>query len=220
MTTRDELLAELRADGIADPEVLRAMEAVPRDRFVPEEERHLAWGNFPLPIGEGQTISQPYIVAWMVEAARLSRGSRVLDVGAGSGYQSAVLAEVLGLGPGADPGAPHGRLHAVEILPELAERARRTLEALGVRGVEIACRDGSLGWPEHAPFDAILVAAAPLVVPPPLLEQLAPGGRLVIPLGHPHDTQELQVIVRTPSGPRVERSLPVRFVPMVGAAAR
>ena len=213
---REELIAELRADGIRDEAVLAAIRAVPRERFVLPEDRARAYANHPLPIGHGQTISQPYIVAFMTEAAGLARGSRVLEVGAGCGYQTAVLAEVLGLRD--EPGPGHGVLCSIEIVPELAGRARATLRELGLHHVEIRVGDGYRGWPERAPFDAILVAAAPARVPPPLLEQLAVGGRLVIPVGDVW--QSLHVVTRTERGFGERTTLPVRFVPMTGEAQR
>jgi protein-L-isoaspartate(D-aspartate) O-methyltransferase len=158
----------------------------------------------PLRIGFGQTISQPYMVAIICQTAEVHEGDRVLDIGTGSGYQAAVLAEL-----GAE-------VHTVERIPELAERARRNLEAAGYGAVDVHVGDGSLGLPELAPFDAIVVAAAAPEMPSPLYEQLVPGGRLVVPVGGPHG-QQLEVIVRSPEGPAVTRSVPCRFVPLVGA---
>lgn len=192
--------------GIRDPRVLEAMRRVPRHELVPEDLRPQAYGDSPLPIGYGQTISQPYIVAAMTEAAGVAPGAKVLDVGTGSGYQAAVLAEI---------GA---RVWSIEIVPELAERAARDLARLGYGTVTVRAGDGYRGWPEHAPFDAILVAAAPPEVPAPLIEQLAVGGRLVIPVGD--DYQELRVITRTRDGSTSETLFPVRFVPMTGEAQR
>jgi protein-L-isoaspartate(D-aspartate) O-methyltransferase len=194
---------QLRARGIEDEEVLRAMGRVPRELFVPEAERRRAYGDAALPIGYGQTISQPYMVAVIVEALTVRPGLRVLDVGAGSGYQAAVLGEL-----GAE-------VVAIERIPELAEQARANLAAAGFEGVEVVVGDGTLGWPERAPYDGIAVAAAAPAFPQTLYEQLRPGGRLVVPVGGPR-TQRLEVIVRSPEGPAVLHSVPCRFVPLVG----
>jgi protein-L-isoaspartate(D-aspartate) O-methyltransferase len=194
---------QIRARGVSDARVLRAMRAVERHRFVPESQRAQAYADRALPIGSDQTISQPYVVAAMTELARVGARDRVLEIGTGSGYQAAVLAEL------AD------RVYTIEIVPELAERARTTLEALGYANVTVRTGDGTRGWPAHAPFDAIVVTAAPREVPPALLEQLAPDGRLVIPVGE-EDEQFLEVWQRTESGMRRSRKFPVRFVPMTG----
>jgi protein-L-isoaspartate(D-aspartate) O-methyltransferase len=192
---------QLEARGIRDQTVLRAMRTVPRHEFVPPAERPYAYEDHPLPIGHDQTISQPYIVAFMSELAALRPGARVLEVGTGSGYQAAVLAEM-----GAD-------VYSIEIVAPLAAEARRTLERLGYGRVHLRVGDGHRGWPEAAPFDAILVTAAAAAVPPALLEQLGSGGRLVIPVGDWE--QELEVHRRGEHGVTVERVLPVRFVPLV-----
>jgi protein-L-isoaspartate(D-aspartate) O-methyltransferase len=184
--------------GVTDPAVLAAMRTVPRHLFVPEGDRARAYDDYPLSIGRGQTISQPYIVALMTELARLTPASRVLEVGTGCGYQTAVLA------------ACAGEVWTVEIEPELSARAASTLAALRVGNVNCRLGDGSQGWPEAAPFDAILVTAAPADVPPALLDQLAVGGRLVIPLGT--TSQDLCVFTREPQGIRRESVIPVRFV--------
>jgi protein-L-isoaspartate(D-aspartate) O-methyltransferase len=197
---------QIEARGVRDPRVLEAMRSVPRHLFVPAAERERAYEDGPLPIGSGQTISQPFIVAFMTEAARIGPGDRVLEIGTGSGYQAAVLAAV-----GAD-------VYSIEILPELAERARRDLAAAGYSGVRVRTGDGAAGWPEAAPFDAILVTAAPPDLPEGLTGQLKQGGRMVIPLGT--GTQELVRITRTARGDERETLLPVRFVPMTGRAAR
>jgi protein-L-isoaspartate(D-aspartate) O-methyltransferase len=191
---------QIVARGVKDPIVLAAMRSVPRHVFVPEFESARAYDDGPLSIGRGQTISQPYIVALMTELARVTPASRVLEVGTGCGYQTAVLA------------ACAGEVWTVEIEPELSERAARTLAALGVGNVHRRIGDGSLGWPEEAPFDAIVVTAAPAEVPPALLDQLAEGGRLVIPLGT--SFQELFVFTRDAGELRRERSIGVRFVPL------
>jgi len=194
---------QLRERGIADERVLAAMERVPRELFVPEAYRARAYDDAALPIGEGQTISQPYMVARICEALALHGGERVLDVGTGSGYQAAVLAELA------------GEVHTIERLASLAERARAALAAAGYERVEVHVGDGTLGLPEHAPFAAIAVAAAAPEVPPSLYAQLEPGGRLVVPVGG-RGGQELQLVVRSPEGPAVLRSVPCRFVPLVG----
>jgi protein-L-isoaspartate(D-aspartate) O-methyltransferase len=191
--------------GVRDRDVLAAMRAVPRHLFVPDDMTHAAYDDSPLPIGHGQTISQPYMVAYMSELLRVNVRSRVLDVGAGSGYQSAVLAELA------------GEVFAVERIADLAARARERMAALGYRNVEVRHGDGTAGWAEHAPYDGIIVAAAATEAPPPLLEQLAEGGRLVIPLGPTHGDQVLTVYERRGEELRVERALRCRFVPLVGA---
>jgi protein-L-isoaspartate(D-aspartate) O-methyltransferase len=197
---------QIAARRIDDPRVLAAMAAVPRHRFVPPGLAGRAYADEPLPIGHRQTISQPYVVALMSQLAELSAGERALEIGTGSGYHAAVLARL----------ADH--VYSVEIVPELAERARGTLADLGVENVTVRTGDGYRGWPEEAPFDAIVLTAAPPEVPEPLLAQLAKGGRLVAPVGE--GTQQLTVITRTRDGFRRERVAPVRFVPMTGEAGR
>lgn len=187
---------------ITDTRVLAAMRAVPRHRFVPAAMQPFAYLDRPLPIGEGQTISQPYIVALMTELAQLASGEKALEIGTGSGYQAAILAEL------------DASVYTIEIVEPLARRAQETLRALGVTSVQVRVGDGYLGWPEASPFDAILVTAAAPRIPEPLVEQLAINGRLVIPLGE--WSQELLVITKTPEGLREERVIPVIFVPMVG----
>ena len=187
--------------GIRDTAVVRAMGEVPRHRFVPEAPSAAAYGDAPFPIGHGQTISQPYIVAFMAEAADLRPDDRVLEIGTGSGYGAAVLAEVA------------GEVYTIEIVPELAERARRVLDEVGYDDVRVRTGNGWLGWPEHAPYDAVVVTAAPDEVPEALVEQLAIGGTLVVPVGDLF--QELRVLRKTPDDLVEEASLPVRFVPMV-----
>src|SRR6476646_9214089 len=195
--------AQLRGRDIVDERVLRAMAAVPRELFVDERERRRAYEDAALPISEGQTISQPYMVARICEALKLSGNERVLDVGTGSGYQAAVLAELA------------AEVHTIERITELAERANETLAAAGYgERVHLHVGDGSRGVPEHAPFAAIAVAAAALEPPPSLYEQLEPRGRLVVPVGG-SGGQWLEVVVRTPEGPAVLRSVPCRFVPLV-----
>jgi protein-L-isoaspartate(D-aspartate) O-methyltransferase len=200
---RARMVAEqIEARGVTDPAVLRAMRTVSRHEFVPVRLRRDAYGDQPLPIGHGQTISQPYIVALMTELAAVKPGDRVLEIGTGSGYQAAVLAEL------------GGQVRSIEIVAPLARSAAETLRRLGYARVQVRHGDGYRGWPEAAPFDAIVVTAAPPEVPAALLAQLAPGGRLVIPVGT--GAQELRLLVRTPSGVETRRSVPVRFVPMVG----
>ena len=197
---------QIEARGVRDPAVLKAMRKVPRERFVPEGARAHAYDDRPLPIGLDQTISQPYIVALMTELVRPRSGMKVLEVGTGSGYQAAVLAEIV------------GRVITIEILPDLGRRAETTLRELGYDNVQVVVGDGFDGRSAEAPFDAIVVTAAPETIPPPLLEQLAVGGRLVIPVGAAE--QELLVVTRTASGYTREPVVPVRFVPMTGKARR
>lgn len=196
---------QMAARDISDPRVLEAMRRVPRHLFVPESLWDQAYEDHPLPIGLNQTISQPYIVALMTQLARPTAESRALEIGVGSGYQSAVLAEVC------------KQVHGVEILPSLAEQADRRLKELGYRNVVIRCGDGYQGWPEQAPFDIILVTAAPQKVPQPLIDQLAPGGRLVIPVGG--FLQELLLFEKRADGTVSRKAVtPVQFVPMTGKA--
>lgn len=203
---REAMVSEqIAARGVKDPAVLRALRTVPRHEFVPAEFRRRAYGDHPLPIGEDQTISQPYIVALMTELAGVKRGSRVLEIGTGSGYQAAVLAEL-----GAE-------VWTIEIIEPLGRRAAEDLRRTGYDKVHCRIGDGYAGWPEAAPFDAIIITAAPPKVPQPLLDQLKPGGRLVVPEGE-HD-QEL-VVYRKDEAGRVRREFTehVRFVPMTGKA--
>jgi len=193
----------LRGRDITDERVLAAMERVPREVFVPDDLRRRAYADAALPIGSGQTISQPYMVARICEELGLDGDERVLDVGTGSGYQAAVLAEL-----GAE-------VHSIERIPQLAEQARRNLLAAGAHTVTVHVGDGSRGLPERAPFDAIAVAAAAPELPQSLYDQLRQGGRLVVPIGARSD-QRLEVIVRSPEGPAVLRSVPCRFVPLLG----
>lgn len=200
---RDHMVkAQLLTRGISDQAVIRAMRAVPRHEFVPVEDAAEAYDDHPLPIGYGQTISQPYIVAYMTEALRLSERERVLEIGTGSGYQAAVLAQ-LGV-----------RVFTIEIVEELAERARQTFDRLGIPHVTSRAGDGYQGWPEAAPFDAIILTAAPEHIPQPLLDQLAPGGRMILPLGK--TLQKLVILTNTPAGIQRKELLPVAFVPMTG----
>jgi protein-L-isoaspartate(D-aspartate) O-methyltransferase len=195
---------QLRRRDIVDDRVLAAMERVPRELFVPQSITARAYDDAALPIGEGQTISQPYMVARICEALSLRGHERVLDVGTGSGYQAAVLAELA------------GEVHTIERIPDLAEEARSALEAAGYGDrVHVHVGDGTLGLPEHAPYAAIAVAAAAPEVPTTLYEQLEERGRLVVPIGGRRG-QQLQLIVRSPEGPAVVRSVPCRFVPLLG----
>ena len=191
---------QLRARDVRDPRVLAAMERVPRHRFVRETDVELAYGDHPIDVGFGQTISQPYIVGYMTQHLALPQGARVLEIGTGSGYQTAVLAELA------------GDVYTIEIVPELAERAGRVLHSLGYPNVHTRFGDGYAGWPEAAPFDAIIVTAAPDHLPHPLVQQLAVGGRLAVPVGR--GDQDLIVFVKTPEGLQEESHLPVRFVPL------
>jgi protein-L-isoaspartate(D-aspartate) O-methyltransferase len=194
---------QLRRRGIDDERVLAAMERVPRELFAPPDVREEAYADAALPIGGEQTISQPYMVALICAQLALRGDERVLDVGTGSGYQAAVLAELA------------GEVHTIERIPELAETARANLVAAGYeRRVQVHVGDGTRGVPEHAPFGAIAVAAAALEAPPALYDELEPRGRLVVPVGGPGG-QWLEVVVRTPEGPAVVRTVPCRFVPLV-----
>jgi protein-L-isoaspartate(D-aspartate) O-methyltransferase len=196
---------QLRSRDISDPRVLEVMGQVPRHLFVPEPLRERAYSDGPLPIGLEQTISQPYIVALMTQLARPRPEARALDIGTGSGYQAAILAELV------------ETVYSIEILCPLADAARARLKALGHANVEVRCGDGYRGWPEHAPFDLIILAAAPDHIPEPLIEQLAPGGRLVLPVGG--FSQELVVVEKGTDGTVTkDRIIPVRFVPMTGEA--
>ena len=194
---------QIRARGVKDKRVLAAMEKVPRHEFVPTEQRPHAYEDRPLPIGEGQTISQPYIVALMTELLEVGDGEKVLEIGTGSGYQAAILAEL----------TPH--VYTIEIIPSLAQRAEETLRRLGYDSVEVKTGDGYLGWPEHAPFDAIIVTCAPAEVPEALKQQLKEGGRMVIPVG-PQWTHQTLYLLRKSKGRLQQKGvIPVRFVPMV-----
>jgi protein-L-isoaspartate(D-aspartate) O-methyltransferase len=193
---------QLRSRGIHDERVLGAMRRVPRELFVPAALRRLAYADEALPLGAGQTVSQPYVVAFICQGLALDGHERVLDVGTGSGYQAAVLAEL------------GGEVHSIERIPELAEGARAALAAAGYARVDVHEGDGSVGLPEHAPYDAIAVAAATTGVPPELWAELREGGRMVVPVGG-RDVQELAVLERTPDGVRVVEAVWARFVPLL-----
>jgi protein-L-isoaspartate(D-aspartate) O-methyltransferase len=193
---------QLRSRDITDARVLDAMLKVPRHLFVPEPQRLQAYGDYPLPIGHDQTISQPYIVAFMSQGLKVEPGHRVLEIGTGSGYQAAIL------------GVLAKEVYTIEIVQPLADRARATLAEQGHRNVHVRHGNGYLGWPEHAPFDRIMVTAAPAEVPPALVEQLKIGGLMAIPVGTV--SQELRILRRTATGLETLATLPVRFVPMTG----
>ncbi|HEU0188945.1 MAG TPA: protein-L-isoaspartate(D-aspartate) O-methyltransferase [Gallionella sp.] len=207
----EEVLADTGAtssySGISalSPSVIKAMEKVERHRFVPAALSALAYLNRPLPIGHGQTISQPFVVAMMTDLMKVKEGDRVLEIGTGSGYQAAVLAEIA------------GSVYTIEIIEPLGNEATERLKKLGYRNVETRVGDGYYGWPEAAPFDSIIVTAAASHVPPPLLKQLKPGGRMVIPLGAQFMTQYLMLVEKKPDGTVTSRQmLPVAFVPLTG----
>jgi len=194
---------QLVARGVADTSTLRAMRTVPRHEFVPPEWSADAYGDFPLSIGYGQTISQPYVVAFMTELIRPHKAQRVLEIGTGSGYQAAVLAEIV------------DSVFTVEILPELAASSAERLKRLGYRNVVVRQGDGYVGWAEHAPFDAILVTASAEEIPNPLIEQLKEGGTMVIPVGPVQSAQALTLIEKQRKGIFTQTVLPVRFVPLI-----
>ncbi|MCM2288375.1 MAG: protein-L-isoaspartate(D-aspartate) O-methyltransferase [Sulfuritalea sp.] len=213
---RNRLLQEIRAEAwntrgytgraAFDPRVMEALHRVPRHEFIAPGSLHLAYANHPLPIGHGQTISQPYIVALMTDLIRPEADDVVLEIGTGSGYQAAVLAELV------------KRIYSVEIVPELARAADARLRRLGYDNVEVRSGNGRLGWPQHAPYDAILVTAAASRIPPALVAQLKPEARLVIPVGDPHDAQELIVVERREDGSVGQTPvLPVALVPLTGS---
>jgi protein-L-isoaspartate(D-aspartate) O-methyltransferase len=198
---------QLQRRGIKDKRVLTAMREVPRHLFVPEIFRRLAYDDSPVPIGYEQTISQPFIVAYMLQYLKLSGSEKVLEIGAGSGYQTALLSHLC------------RKVYAIEIIQELAAKAGQMMEALEIRNAKIRCSDGYLGWPEAAPFDRIIVSAAPGHVPQKLLEQLRSGGRMILPLGD--FEQRLQIVHKSKTGKVYRRKLvPVKFVPMTGLAEK
>jgi len=195
---------DIRGRGVRDPVVLRVMGAVPRHLFVHASLRSQAYADHPLPIGEGQTISQPYVVALMTEALQLKPGDRVLEIGTGSGYQAAVLAGIV------------QEVYTIEIRKTLADMAEKTLAEQGCRNVKVKFGDGYFGWEEHAPFDAIIITAAANHIPPPLIKQLREGGRLIVPLGSTVYYQMLTLATKRKGELEVEQLSPVAFVPMVG----
>ncbi|MCX7945100.1 MAG: protein-L-isoaspartate(D-aspartate) O-methyltransferase [Deltaproteobacteria bacterium] len=197
---------QLKARDIRDEKVLSAMSKVPRERFIPIQLIDRAYDDGPLPIGEGQTISQPYIVAYMTEQLRLKGGERVLEIGTGSGYQAAVLAEIV------------KEVYTIEIIETLSKRAESVLKELGYKNIKFKVGDGYFGWEEHAPFDAIMITAAPPKIPQPLLQQLKVGGRLIAPVGETY--QELVLITKTETGIKQDSLIPVIFVPMRGEVER
>ena len=203
---RERMVQEqLMPRGVHDKRVLAAMSKVPREEFVPQDSRAASYTDQPLPIGYGQTISQPYIVAFMTEQLHPSSGDRVLEIGTGSGYQAAVLAELV------------AEVYSIEIIEPLAKSAEATLQRLGYKNVHVKVGDGYKGWPEHAPFDAITVTCAPDHVPQPLIDQLKEGGRMIIPVGSFGD-QELYLLEKKNGQLERRAVLPVRFVPMAGEA--
>lgn len=215
-TARAQMVHEIEADARAtrayigkaalDTRVMAAMAKVPRHEFVPPGLRDNAYANRPLPIGYGQTISQPYIVALMTDLLNVDPEDRVLEIGTGSGYQAAILAELV------------SQVHSIEIIDALGREARTRLRRLGYTNVTVRVGDGYHGWKEHAPYAGIIVTAAAGHIPPPLLEQLKPGGRMVIPIGTPFVTQQLTMVEKNPDGKiTTRRILPVRFVPLTGA---
>jgi len=202
---RKEMVVEqIEERGVIDRRVLEVMGRVPRHKFVPEKYRHLAYGDYPLPIGEGQTISQPYIVALMTECLQLEGDEKVLEVGTGSGYQAAILSELA------------REVYTIEILEPLAKRSEELLRELGYKNVKVKCGDGYLGWEEYAPFDAIIVTCAPDHIPEPLIDQLVEGGGMVIPVGETDFTQVLKLVEKKEGGIIIQNIVPVRFVPMIG----
>jgi protein-L-isoaspartate(D-aspartate) O-methyltransferase len=199
----------IQGEGVRDPNVLRAMRTVPRHAFVLPSDLRRAYGDYPLSIGLNQTISQPYIVAYMTEALQLRPDCKVLEVGAGSGYQAAVCAEIV------------QEVYTIEILEQLAKSAKDRLQKLGYKNVFVKAGDGYFGWKEKGPFDAIIVTCAAGMIPPPLIEQLKPNGRMILPLGSPYGFQSLVLVTKDNKGqPRSKRLLPVRFVPMVGRVSQ
>jgi protein-L-isoaspartate(D-aspartate) O-methyltransferase len=206
---RNEMVErQIRQRGVTDPRVLDAMRSVPRERFVPPEIREQAYDDGPLPIGSGQTISQPYIVAYMTEALKVEPSHKVLEVGTGSGYQAAVLSELV------------REVYTIEIVPELARRAETLLRTLNRTNVQVRAGDGYAGWPEQAPFDRIIVTAAPEELPRPLIDQLAPGGLLVAPVGAQGAPQWMTIVEKTSRGVVERRTIPVQFVPFTRTPER
>jgi protein-L-isoaspartate(D-aspartate) O-methyltransferase len=211
MTEQREIMVKdtIASRGVRDPAVLAAMLSVPRHEFVPDRVKPFAYADEPLPIGQDQTISQPYIVAAMTELVQVGPDDTVLEIGTGSGYQAAVLARIV------------KQVYSIEIVPELGRTAAERLPRLGYTNVEVRIGDGYVGWPEHAPFDGIIVTAGADHVPAPLVEQLKAGGRMVIPVGLTLSAQHLLLIEKMQDGTiRTNNVMPVRFVPLTGAGAR
>jgi len=210
ITEREQMVAaQIQARGVRDPNVLRAMRSVPRHAFVPETQEALAYADHPLPIGHEQTISQPYVVAFMTEALALDSNSVVLEIGTGSGYQAAVCAEIA------------REVYSIEIVEPLAKSAMEVLTRLGYSNVHVRVGDGFYGWPEAGPFDAIIGTAAAQEVPPPLIEQLKPGGRMILPVEGEYGFQHLILLTKDKEGQlHREAVMPVRFVPMTGRSQR
>jgi len=202
------VLRQLKARDITDRKVLEAMEAAPRHLFVSPHLRSQAYNDYPLPIDEGQTISQPYIVAFMTQHLDLKQGEKVLEIGTGSGYQAAVLAHLT------------DKVYSIEIREKLAKKAQETLSELNYDQVKVKCADGYFGWEEYAPFDAIIVTCAANHIPPPLLKQLKEGGRLIVPVGSTLFFQTLTLVTKTNGKPKVRHVLDVNFVPMVGEISK
>jgi protein-L-isoaspartate(D-aspartate) O-methyltransferase len=195
----------IEGEGIRDPEVLRAMYKVPRHEFVPEDLKNQAYEDRPLPIGLGQTISQPYVVAYMTELLQIGQDAKVLEIGTGSGYQAAILAEIV------------KDVYTIEIFEELGKKAQERLERLAYKNVKVRVGDGYYGWEEFAPFDGIIVTCAADHIPPPLIQQLKPGGKMIIPVGGVFQVQMLMLVLKDDEGKvTVKNMLPVRFVPLLG----
>jgi len=194
---------QIIARGIKDPRVIRAMEKVPRHLFVPSKYRGFSYGDYPVSIGEGQTISQPYIVAFMTEALEISPDDRVLEIGTGSGYQAAILSELA------------KEVYSIELIEKLGKQASETLEELGYKNIRVKIGDGYKGWPEQAPFDAIIVTCAPEQIPPSLVEQLKEGGRMIVPVGKVGSVQQLMKVTKKGGKTEIQAVMEVRFVPMV-----
>jgi len=199
---------QIRERGVTDVRVLDAMRAVPRDRFVPPDVTSEAYEDRPLPIGSGQTISQPYIVGYMTEVLEVASSHKVLEVGTGSGYQAAVLSELV------------REVYTIEIVPELARRAETVLRELNRTNIHVRAGDGYAGWPEEAPFDRVIVTAAPEELPRPLVDQLAAGGRLVVPVGSQGGPQWMTIVDKTSTGVTERRTIPVQFVPFTRESTR
>lgn len=205
---KEMVIKQIAARGISDQKVLDAFLNVPRHEFVPYEYRRFAYADQPLPIGEGQTISQPYMVAYMTEVLNIKPGEKVLEIGTGSGYQAAILAEV------------EAEVYSIEVIEPLAISAKNTLKNLGYKNIRLKTGDGYQGWAEHAPFDAIVVTCSPSAIPEALREQLAEGGRMVIPVGRQNSIQYLYVLEKRKGKIRERNVMPVRFVPMIDSQGK